>query len=403
MDQEKGSIYVSGIRSRATKGKSGARAWVATALATQPFDGWLAKLMELSLAAHGPAWRKHDHFGRRPNKAFNSFSDEPPNLGDDVAFLKRSLSGLLESGRNVGLTGEEVERLRWHSAKPTFVTFMQHLGISPKAVRFSGGWKDKNEGMSDVYLREAQVIIMEAQEQVLNFVRSGGNLGTFEGERVKPGEEPFQSPVLASKVADVCAAKAANVGMHEVPAEFLESDMKDGLPDFKVIEREESAQLDKKKLVEMLEDDQPPIHEAHSPGLDSILDYVPEAEDATCSDDDGEAEGVFVPHFVMLQHSSKASRLHLPASTSEGDLRSLSPKCGVGLHQYARVSADENLESDVKLCARCFLGEGQRLDGCQGLCSKTKTVRGKAHRCTGRCAKCAYGPEESHFCRIHDF
>lgn len=46
-----------------------------------------------------------------------------------------------------------------------------HLG--DRAVRFQGGWASKSESMPD--LREAQVLLMDAQLKCLRYPREGGD------------------------------------------------------------------------------------------------------------------------------------------------------------------------------------------------------------------------------------
>lgn len=53
---------------------------------------------------------------------------------------------------------------------------MQHLGIKEKAVRFQGNWRDREESMPDTYLREAQTLVLRAQERCLGYLRDGGDI-----------------------------------------------------------------------------------------------------------------------------------------------------------------------------------------------------------------------------------
>ena len=50
---------------------------------------------------------------------------------------------------------------------------MQTLGISLRAVRFAGDWGSKDESMADTYMREAQLLVLKAQEMCLRTLRSG--------------------------------------------------------------------------------------------------------------------------------------------------------------------------------------------------------------------------------------
>jgi len=71
--------------------------------------------------------------------------------------------------------------LRWHGAKATLSSVMQHLGLQKKAVRFQGGWKARHETMPDCYLREAQTLLIEAQQKCLTYLCKGGGLVRLEG------------------------------------------------------------------------------------------------------------------------------------------------------------------------------------------------------------------------------
>ena len=57
---------------------------------------------------------------------------------------------------------------------------MQHLSVDTKVVRLAGGWTSRDENMPDTYLREAQVMVLGAQEKVLEYIRRGGDLEKFE-------------------------------------------------------------------------------------------------------------------------------------------------------------------------------------------------------------------------------
>jgi hypothetical protein len=50
------------------------------------------------------------------------------------------------------------------------------IGMHTNATRIQGGWRDKDETrMPDTYMREAQAVAMQFQEQVLMFLRGGGS------------------------------------------------------------------------------------------------------------------------------------------------------------------------------------------------------------------------------------
>ena len=63
-------------------------------------------------------------------------------------------------------------------------SIMQHLGVDPKIVRFSGDWVQKDESMADTYLRETEMLALRGQERSLLFLRKGGDLGGLVGESI---------------------------------------------------------------------------------------------------------------------------------------------------------------------------------------------------------------------------
>lgn len=124
-----------GLRAKAQRGKSGPRAWVASVhAADEANDQWLPVLIKLLLGAHGDGYTVHDHFGRLPNADGNDFHGHPSSLEADVVVLKTALSAWQRKGRETGLTFEQIECLRWHGAKATLTSVMQHLHLSPKVI-----------------------------------------------------------------------------------------------------------------------------------------------------------------------------------------------------------------------------------------------------------------------------
>lgn len=141
-----GEEGVVGLRSRAVRGKSGPRLWVASLRGvSESNDRWLPTLMDLVLQAHGASWRRDDHFGKAADQSGAGFLVAPASLGGDATLVKQGLEAVRKMGKDPGLSPTEVAALRWHGAKSTFTSIMQHLGVKPVAVRFSGNWASKED------------------------------------------------------------------------------------------------------------------------------------------------------------------------------------------------------------------------------------------------------------------
>ena len=168
-----GEKEVIGLRSRALRGKTGPRLWVASLRgACAENDNWLPTLLSLVLESHGATWHSDDHFGKLPSGS--EFLKTPSRLEKDVELVKSALGKLLSEEVNVGLTAEGVEVLRWHGAKASLSSLMQHLNLPKRVVRWQGNWSSQTETMPDTYLRESQVLILSCQEKCLEYLRQGG-------------------------------------------------------------------------------------------------------------------------------------------------------------------------------------------------------------------------------------
>ena len=75
-----------------------------------------------------------------------------------MALVKSAVGKLSVETRDIGMSKEEIEVLRWHGAKATLSSVMQHLNLPKRVVRWQGNWKSQAETMPDTYLRESQVI-----------------------------------------------------------------------------------------------------------------------------------------------------------------------------------------------------------------------------------------------------
>ena len=163
-----GSERAAGVRAKAPRTKSGARPWVASFLGVCPAgDAWLTTTMELLLTSHGEGWKTHEFCGCAPD-GDSAFFKYPSTLGTDVEIIRSMLSRDVKSGKGPVMTSEEAAAIRWHGAKATLTSYMVHFDIRTKYVRYQGGWKKASEAMPDLYLREAQSVVLKAQVQTLD-------------------------------------------------------------------------------------------------------------------------------------------------------------------------------------------------------------------------------------------
>ena len=121
-----GEKTIIGLRSRALRGKTGGRNWIAALQGVQrDHDKWLIVLMDLVLGSHGSTWKQDDHFGKMASGDLVSFIRRPASISTDVNLVKSALNKYLKEGINVGLSQEELMILRWHGAKATLSSVMQ--------------------------------------------------------------------------------------------------------------------------------------------------------------------------------------------------------------------------------------------------------------------------------------
>ena len=177
--------------------------------------------------------------GKLPARDGKSSFDSPSRMEADVHVLKAALLNSGSVGKGLGISEDEVLGMRWHGAKATLVTVMQHLDVPARVVRFAGSWSCPQESMADLYLREAQLLTLDAQEKALKFLRLGGSVQGLIGEGIlhlpTKGGQPMDKEATVNAMAE---EETAVLTPASVKAEFFDEVFEKGLPDMEKVEKE---------------------------------------------------------------------------------------------------------------------------------------------------------------------
>ncbi len=289
-----------------------------------------------------------------------------------------------------------------HGAKSTFSSLMQHLNVDTKVVRLAGGWSSKDEMMPDTYLREAQIMVLGAQEKVLEHLRKGGDLEKFEGASLDD-PPPKGGETRSHETVEEAATEAMEPfsGKHHSRCreELLDGAFyQGGRPDFDLVQAEAAVKIEMDRLEDLVTKEAEPLEMVPElPPKEELSDE--ESEEAPTSPAEMEDSEGMVSSFVMVDKPSSRSKLHLGKETLSdvhGYIMLASPKCGAS-GSFAVIQASEKIGEDTELCARCF-GRG---NFCKKLCEHTSMGQGKhllrCGRACGATMECA-GP---HKCLIH--
>ena len=391
-----GGKEVLGLRARAGHTKSGPRPWAAAWLGVNAAnDRWLFKWAELLLDSHGSTWKTHKFVGCAHDGG-GGFRFAPPTIQEDVLIVKRALLKDLETGRvEVPLSKEEVHAFRWHSCKNTMPTFMSHFGIKTRTIRFQGAWKKATESMVDLYLREAQTLVIQAQIQVLDQLRRGVALKVLEGESLDqiPSQPSWESAqIFATRTppgADTAAAAevmAAAVLCHKDPESGeLVLDRSKTLDLRNLKEEFKERGTDDISVLDDVVDREARVKTQMDPALEAEM--MVEMEEPMSSGEDSDASDADPSRADMDLHSAFLvipegnGRLHKPKWLSAGPepLAVCGSKCKSG---FAILDLDEKW-GKYSLCGKCFGPER----GCALLCDYVeKKSNGKKLRCGRRCS-----------------
>ena len=400
--RRKGSASIIGLRSKDAQSKTGVRPWVSSYLGvTQHSDDWLAILVQMLLDAHGAGWQYHDHTGKSFSPDGKTAKTTVASFNQDVTFVRALLVEAVDAGLEIGLSKEQASGLRWHGAKATLTSFMMHCKVSPRAVRFAGNWKDQRETMPDTYLREAQLLVLEAQEQVLKYIRGGGYVATLEGIPLGPGVDLGRKEAESSEYQKALEDIARVSEQGPQPAGLEARDVAEAILDDATCHGGE-------RLNEQLADEQNLIVETKE--IEELIEAVTEekpAEEPWREDADGEnsSDEFYDSCYLQVPQNIRGS-FHRPSGVELG-----LPRCGTKARSFVPVSVEEKLGKKASFCVKCF-GK-MKAGGCDKTCSHTKVVLvGEQEvlvRCVRRCERTCERlagyldvDERDHRCSIHE-
>ena len=389
-----GGKAVLGLRAKASRTKSGPRPWAAAWLGVSAAnDRWLFKWVELLLESHGPTWKTHKFVGCA-HDGRGGFRFVPPRIEEDILIVKRAFLRDLEEKPDVPLGRQEIQALRWHSCKNTFPTFMTHFGVKTRTIRFQGAWKKATDSMVDLYLREAQTLVVQAQIQVLDQLRRGVALKVLEGDsldnipdqpcwesarlfasRAPPGADPaaanelMEAAVICHKDpegGDLTMDGSKALDLNCLRSEFKEEKANDADEFNNVVEREAG------------------IKEHMDPQIDAQV--VLEIEQPLSSGEDSDSSGADPLKDDMDLHRSFLygegnGRIHKRREAEE--IPEPSAHCGTKCKKgFTPLHLDEDWGRYL-LCGKCFGPER----GCPLLCDYVeKKKNGVLVRCGRRCS-----------------
>ena len=392
-----GEASVLGLRAKAAHTKSGPRPWAAALLGVfSDTDSWLICLAELLLSMHGPGWKHHSFVGCAADGA-GGFLASPPLIDEDVLTVKRALKEDLDKGNCIPMPAEAIGHLRWHSCKTTLPTYMTHFGITARTVRFQGAWKKQSQLMPDLYLREAQTLVIKGQMEVLDQVRRGAIVQAMEGRSLYlvPMKPDWRAPtematressvpgardpafVAAMEKAVVCAVAPGSEEKTFRPSSAASVlSLPAALRGCGASDEESLAETAHKETLAMSEAGQA-SDVAEVGEVFNELDSVVDSDDSEV--DPADADMDLFGYFVQL--ASGSGKIHKPSSDREDY-----PACRSHGTRYSNLKVDEDCGLAYRLCTKCFGGpKGDECCPllCDFLTNDKKT--GEKLRCGRRC------------------
>ena len=370
--------------------------------------------MKLVLTMHGPTWKQHGFFGCSGDGK-GHFRHVPPTIEEDVILVKRSLSMDKDAGRSVPLSQEEIASLRWHSCKSTMPSLMAHYGIQARTIRLQGAWRKQSEAMTDLYLREAQTIVLKAQIQVLDQVRRGVAIQVLEGRSLD------ELPTTPNWETATCFAKRG-LGAPE-PDDAMGAlnravaCYKDESGHMKIRSRVAAAAKDlaeeflgdtptsREAVIELAESECEMVGDMDAVNREMVKDTaVPDDPDTDSDDPDANpVKSDMELYQAFVTKTRGHGKVHKPGLDAyPGPAK---PRCGTAGDEWTELGLGENWGS-YSLCSRCF----GKVAGCRKLCSYEVKRRGVSYRCGRRCLpesnldhkeNAEDGLEGPHFCALH--
>ena len=403
-----GERAVIGLRSRAIRGKSGPRLWVASLKGVKPeHDNWLVCLMRLLLESHGETWKQDDHLGKLALSLGGEFSKMPARLEVDVGLVKSTLEKYSKEGIETGLDDEATSVLRWHGAKATLSSIMQHLNLPKRVVRWQGNWSSQTETMPDTYLRESQTLVLASQEKCLEYLRQGGDLVRLIGEPVNPGKDPEHLADVARRERAMAATFGDGAKFEGLPKDVLDGAFsEDGAISEECLKQEAEAVSAKGSMSEFLQEDAGDNLAEDESASDpddkekSDVEAGAKPKDPVELMDEADTE-MLTPVWIQAKTPGKAPKVHLPYPASgvgEGPQPAL-PKCGAS-GSFEIIKAEETLEASTKLCKRCC-SSTEKGSNCEAICGHLHLSRNlTVYRCIRRCVSSDEGHND-HRCSFH--
>eukprot|EP00435_Cladocopium_sp_Y103_P029484 s4096_g7.t1 len=292
--------------------------------------------MTLLLECHGATWHQDDHMGKLPSG--ETFLRAPARLERDVELVKSALGKLAAEGRDVGLNAEAVDVLRWHGAKATLSSVMQHLNLPRRVVRWQGNWQSQADTMPDTYLRESQVLILSCQDKCLEYLRQGGDLVRLVGEAVNPDNIPESGQAEeARRERAMAACPSAFPDVGSLPNQLLDGAFEDGKVSAAALEKEKSSLSGEFNPEKLLEEIDMEIQEDTPRSSDSEAEKSKAKEEMGKEDlqdpleasDEVDSEKL-TPYWVQAKVPGPRPKVHLPsvASLEEKPITKAIPRCG---------------------------------------------------------------------------
>ena len=241
--------------------------------------------------------------------------------------------------------------------------------------------------MTDTYLRESQLLVLQTQEKALSYLRSGGDIHCLEGISLREGRKVEQSEEASADLKAEARKDLLAAGLHP-PRGLKVSDVSRVLLDAlgasvamdgatgEALASERELDIKEDDIVSLL--DVPTVEEAAS---DEEVGRSKEA--AGSSEEGGESttsdEEFYTEHFLSAG-STVRSAIHKPRPGDSG-----APRCGVSAKKFHVISSEEALSGKAIFCQRCF----GKPAGCDKICTRTKQMEKDGEliriRCMRRC------------------